>query len=209
MTEEPAGARPLDEDALLQQQFRRALSSFEGIILSQIDIKNRLGDRLNYSIQAGLIILGVIALSILVLLLTLSSQINRISGVVGNMNAHFASVSSQMHRIEDLMASMEGRAALLAQMDQQTAAMDEDMTAIGSDMSRMRQAVQGINAHVAAVRNSVANMSANIEVMNGEVGIMSQEMLRMSKPARTMNKMFPFPRGGQPWARIHAVPWWR
>jgi hypothetical protein len=36
-------------------------------------------------------------------------------------------------------------------------------------------------------------MSANIEVMNGEVGIMSQEMLRMSKPARTINKMFPFP----------------
>ena len=98
MTEEQTPVRVVDEEALLQQQFRRALSSFEGIILSQIDIKNRLGDRLNYSIQAGIIILGVIALSILVLLLTLSSQINRISGVVGNMNANFAAISRRCMR---------------------------------------------------------------------------------------------------------------
>ena len=193
MTEDHAVARPADEEALLQQQYRRALSSFEGIILSQIDIKNRLGDRLNYSIQAGTVILGVIALSILVLLLTLSSQINRISGVVSNMNDHFSAVSGQMHQIRDLMVSMERRAALMAQMDQQTAALDQQMTAIEADMTRMRQSVQGINAHVAAVSNSVANVSANIEVMNTEVHVMGQEMIHMSKPARTFNKMFPFP----------------
>jgi hypothetical protein len=73
MAEEHRPPRPAGEDAVLQQQFRRALSSFEGIILSQIDIKNRLGDRLNYSIQAGIIILGAIAVSILVLLLTLNA----------------------------------------------------------------------------------------------------------------------------------------
>ncbi|MGE5153980.1 MAG: translation initiation factor 2 [Bdellovibrio bacteriovorus] len=193
MAEEQAGGRPLDDEALLQQQFRRALSSFEGIILSQIDIKNRLGDRLNYSIQAGIIILGAIALSILVLLLTLSSQINRISGVVASMNAHFSHVSLQMHEIRGLMDSMEARAALMAEMDRQTGAMDQEMTAIASDMNRMRESVQGINAHVAGVRNSVANMSGSIEVMNNEVRIMGQEMIHMSKPARTMNKMFPFP----------------
>jgi uncharacterized protein YoxC len=193
MTEEQTPVRVVDEEALLQQQFRRALSSFEGIILSQIDIKNRLGDRLNYSIQAGIIILGVIALSILVLLLTLSSQINRISGVVGNMNANFAAISGQMHQIQGLMASMETRAALLADMDAQTGSMDQEMTAIGSDMTRMRQSVAGINAHVGVVRNTVANMSGNIEVMNNEVRVLGQEMIRMSKPARAINKMFPFP----------------
>jgi uncharacterized protein YoxC len=193
MTEEQTAVRVVDEEALLQQQFRRALSSFEGIILSQIDIKNRLGDRLNYSIQAGIIILGVIALSILVLLLTLSSQINRISGVVGHMNAHFAAVSGQMHEIQGFMASMEARAALLAQMSEQTGTMDAEMTAIGSDMTRMRESVAGINAHVGVVRNSVANMSGNIEIMNNEVRVMGQEMIHMSKPARAINKMFPFP----------------
>ncbi|MCW5586810.1 MAG: hypothetical protein KIS75_11810, partial [Chromatiales bacterium] len=93
MVGEPSGARTSADETILQQQYLRALSSFEGIVLSQIDVKNRLGDRLNYSIRAGLIILSVIAFSILVLLLTLSSQINRISNVVGAMNTHFSAVS--------------------------------------------------------------------------------------------------------------------
>jgi hypothetical protein len=57
----------------------------------------------------------------------------------------------------------------------------------------MRQSVAGINAHVGVVRNTVANMSGNIEVMNNEVRVLGQEMIRMSKPARAINKMFPFP----------------
>lgn len=193
MAVERDGFRPQDEDVLLQQQFRRALSSFEGILLGMMDIKNQLGDRLNYSIQAGLVILGAIAISILVLLLTLSAQINRISGVVGSMNAHFTSVSEQMREVRGLMASMEGRAALMAEMGEQTATMDREMTAIGADMVQLRQSVHGIDVHVAGVRNSVANISTHIDIMTNEVGIMGQEMLRMSKPARALNKMLPFP----------------
>ena len=190
--EQPTSARR-QEQAILQQQYRRALSSFEGIILSQIDIKNKLGDRLNYSIQAGIIILGAISISILVLLLTLSAQINRISGVVVEMNTHFTSVSSQMSKIRGHMADMEKRVALLDKIDGMTAVMDREMGSIGADMSVMRRTVQGIDAHVAAVRNNVGNISVNMDLMNQEVQIMSVEMLQVSKPARTMNKMFPFP----------------
>ncbi|MGD2083050.1 MAG: hypothetical protein PVF91_08795, partial [Chromatiales bacterium] len=77
MAQEPKHPKASTDEAILQQQYLRALSSFEGIILGQIDIKNKLGNRLNYSLRAGLIILGVIAVSILVLLLTLSTQITR------------------------------------------------------------------------------------------------------------------------------------
>ena len=189
MTEEDEGL----QEAILHQQYRRALSSFEGIILSQIEIKNRLGARLNYSIQAGIIILGAIAVSILVLLLTLSAQINRISAVVADMNAHFSSVATEMHSIRTHMASMEKRAALMQQMDEQTAVMEREMRTMGANMDVMRQSVQGIDNHVAAVRTSVGNMSLNIDLMNNEVQFMGQEMLRMSKPARAVNKMFPFP----------------
>ncbi|MEJ2327544.1 MAG: hypothetical protein P8Y27_17370 [Chromatiaceae bacterium] len=180
-------------DAILQQQYRRALSSFEGIILGQIEIKNKLGARLNYSIQAGITILGVIAVSILVLLLTLSAQVNRISAVVADMNAHFTSVATEMRLIRGHMASMEKRAALMQQMDEQTAVMEREMRAMGASMDVMRHTVQGIDHHVAAVRASVGNMSLNIDLMNNEVQFMGQEMLRMSKPARAVNKMFPFP----------------
>ena len=110
------------EDTVLQQQYLRALSSFEGIVLSQIDVKNALGDRLNYSIRAGLIILFVIAFSILVLLLTLSSQITRISNVVGAMNTHFSAVSLRMDEISEYRSRVD--AAMLAYLQKLGRAKD-------------------------------------------------------------------------------------
>ncbi|MBK1702182.1 translation initiation factor 2 [Thiococcus pfennigii] len=182
-----------EDDIILQQQFRRALSSFEGIILSQIDIKNRLGDRLNYSIQAGIIVLGLIAVSILVLLLTLSSQITRISGVVAEMNKHFISVSDQMHRIEGHMGSMEQRVALLSSVEARMALMDREMTSIRRDMDAMHGSVDDIDMALSAVRTNVRNISVNMDLMNLEVQTMSGQMIDISRPARTMNRMIPFP----------------
>lgn len=189
----PAERLTKEEDAVLQQQYLRALSSFEGIILSQIEVKNKLGDRLNYSIQAGILILGAIALSILVLLLTLSAQINRISDVVNNMNVHFTSVAEQMHKIRGHMVNMEQRVALLEDIDGLTEIMNGTMEVIDSDMSLMRETLSGINRHVATVRNDVGNISVNMDIMNLEVQAMSREMHHVAKPARSMNKMFPFP----------------
>jgi len=182
-----------EEEAVLQQQYLRALSSFEGIILSQIDIKNKLGDRLNHSTQAGVIILGVIATSILVLLLTLSAQINRISAVVDNMNAHFTSVAEQMHQVRGHMNHMQQQIALLENIQGMTGTMSETMEIIDSDMGSMRETVRGIDLHLATVRNNVGNISVNMDLMNHEVQNISQEMHHVAKPVRTMNKMFPFP----------------
>ncbi|WP_200254226.1 hypothetical protein [Thiococcus pfennigii] len=193
MAEETRSSKMPEDDIILQQQFRRALSSFEGIILSQIDIKNRLGDRLNYSIQAGIIVLGLIAVSILVLLLTLSSQITRISGVVAEMNKHFISVSDQMHRIEGHMGSMEQRVALLSSVEARMALMDREMTSIRRDMDAMHGSVDDIDMALSAVRTNVRNISVNMDLMNLEVQTMSGQMIDISRPARTMNRMIPFP----------------
>ncbi|MCB1862592.1 MAG: translation initiation factor 2, partial [Gammaproteobacteria bacterium] len=121
MTEKNSGLSTDAEDVVLQQQFVRAITSFEAIILSQIDIKNKLADRLNYSIRAGIIILGFVAISILILLLTLSSQINRISSVVSEMNQDFYSVAADMARINGYIESMEKQVALLNNINGQTA----------------------------------------------------------------------------------------
>jgi len=182
-----------EEDAVLQQQYLRALSSFEGIILSQIDIKNKLGTRLNYSTQAGIIILGAIAISILVLLLTLSAQITRISAIVSDMNVDLTSVAEQMHRIRGHISSMEQRVALLRDIQSMTGTVNKALIVIDSDMRLMRDIVRGINRHVATVRTNVGNISVNMDIMNHEVQAMSQEVHQVAKPARSMNKMFPFP----------------
>ncbi|MBP6734613.1 MAG: hypothetical protein KA142_08000 [Chromatiaceae bacterium] len=193
MTEEDIKPRTAVDDAILQQQYRRALSSFEGIILSEIELTNRLSTRLNYGIQAGTFILAAISISLSLLLFTLTSQVSRISSVVEGMKEHFISVSQQMNAISGHMNAIESRVALLETVDQRTALMDVEMSNILTDMNDMRANVTGIDDYLATVRTHISNVSFNMDLMNNEVQIMSIELGRMAKPMRNMNKMFPFP----------------
>lgn len=193
MTEEDIKSRTAVDDAILQQQYRRALSSFEGIILSEIELTNRLSTRLNYGIQAGTFILAAISISLSLLLFTLTSQVSRISNVVEGMKEHFISVSQQMNAISGHMNAIESRVALLETVDQRTALMDVEMSNILTDMNDMRANVAGIDDYLATVRNHISNVSFNMDLMNNEVQIMSIELGRMAKPMRNMNKIFPFP----------------
>lgn len=193
MTDEIPEIKTSDDEKVLHQQFVRAVSSFEGIILSQIEMKNILAARLNHSIQAGLIILGLIAISILILLLTLSTQVNKISSIVNDMNANFTLVSEQMHRIQGHIASMEKRVSLLGEIEQQTSLMDGEMGLIVEDMKSMTATVNGISTNVKGVRNNVDNISVSMDRMDYEVNRMSYDIDRMSKPARRLDDMFPFP----------------
>jgi len=193
MADEPNGPRNTTDDTILQQQYLRALSSFEGIVLSQIDVKNKLGDRLNNSIRAGLVILGVIAFSILVLLLTLSSQINRISNVVGAMNTHFSAVSLRMDEISKHLGSMEAQVAQLQVIQGFTSTMQDEIVGIGDSTGAIEGSVASVDQHMAGTLVNVESIGVTINAMNHEVQAMSAEMHRMAKPARTLNKMFPFP----------------
>lgn len=193
MSEELPEIKTSDDEEILHQQFVRAVSSFEGIILSQIEMKNILAARLNHSIQAGLIILGLIAISILILLLTLSTQVNKISGVVNEMNNNFTLVSQQMNRMRSYIDSMEQRVSLLDEIQQQTTVMDVEMLKIVEDMKTMTATVGGISTSVHGVRNNVSNISVAVDHMDFEINRMSHDIDRMSKPARRMNDMFPFP----------------
>ena len=193
MTEEDIKSRTAVDDAILQQQYRRALSTFEGIILSEIELTTRLSTRLNYGIQAGTFILAAISISLSLLLFTLTSQVSRISNVVEGMKEHFISVSQQMNAISGHMNAIESRVALLETVDQRTALMDVEMSNILTDMNDMRANVAGIDDYLATVRNHISNVSFNMDLMNNEVQIMSIELGRMAKPMRNMNKIFPFP----------------
>lgn len=193
MTEEQLSAKASADDSVLQAQYLRSLSSFEGIVLAQIEMKNQLSNRLNWTIRAGLILLGVIAFSILVLLLTLSSQINRISGVVVDINQHFNAITVRMDRISTTMGSMEAQMSLMRQIDENTALMDQEMASISHYMSGMRGNLDGVREQLTLVRDEIGNISVTVSNMNREVGVMAMEMHDMSKPARTMNRIFPIP----------------
>lgn len=193
MAEENNSVPSSADDTVLQQQFMRAVSSFEGIMLSQINIKNKLANRLNFGIGTGLVILGLIAASILILLLTLSSQINRISDVVTEMNRDFSVVSERMTQIDKAVASMEHRVALLQGLDQHTEVMTQEMDGIATDLETMRSSVNQISGNLNTVRGNVDNISTIMNHMDNEVSGMGVEMHRMGQPARSFNKMIPFP----------------
>lgn len=180
-------------DEITDQQFLRAVTSFEAIIISQIQVKNKLGDRLNNAIRAGIVILGIIAISLLILLLTLSTQIGRISGVVDAMNQEFATISVQMSEIDTSMNSMEQRMGLLEGIASQTQVMDQEMVSITTDMETMRGTMVGIKNSVRGVRGNISNIAVSIDHMNANVQQMGYDMNRMGRSARSMNKMIPFP----------------
>ena len=182
-----------DNDAVLQQQYLRAIGSFEGIVLGQIDVKNRLGDRLNYSIRAGLVILSLVALSILILLIMLSSQVNRISDVVVGMNKHFASVSVKMDSIMDNVVDMESQIALMSDIEEYTTIMNNEMERVTDNTHSMNSSVTDIYQQFSDLRGMISDISVTIQHINGEVQYINYEMDRMSEPARTMNRFLPFP----------------
>lgn len=181
------------EGGITDEQLMRAARSFEAIILSQIDIKNKLGDKINFAIRAGIIILGIVAVSILILLLTLSSQINRISDVVNDMNQDFTAVAEKMAKIQSHVGSMEQRVALLENITTHTATMDKEMITIAENIEIMDTKVSGIQQHVTGMRHDIGVISGSVNHMNVEVQRMGADMHRMGTPARSMNKMFPFP----------------
>ena len=194
MTEEEIqNPKASDNEAVLQQQYLRAMGSFEGIILSQMEVKNTLGDRLNTSIRAGLVILSLVALSILVLLIMLSSQINRISDVVNDMNSHFTSVSSRMDDIKSSVVAMETQVALMADIEQYTTVMNHEMHFITTNTNAMDKSVGAIEEQFSDIRLQIKDISTSIGFMNNEVQVINYQMHRMAEPARTLNKFFPIP----------------
>ncbi|HIP52876.1 MAG TPA: translation initiation factor 2 [Chromatiales bacterium] len=176
-----------------EAQFMRAARSFEAIVVSQIEVKRRLGTDIKNAIRVGMIVLGLIAVSILVLLLSVSSQINRITEVVKDMNSNFTLINEQMGHMSSSIDSMVKRVALLELIDQQTGTMDRELVNSTDDVAKMQPLLKGISDNVLLMRDSVTSLSSSVSVMDSEVQLMSQDMHRMAKPARTMQKMFPFP----------------
>lgn len=193
MSEEVLDPKASTDEAVLNAQYLRSLSSFEGIILAQIQVKEQLSNRLNWTIRAGLILLGVIALSILILLLTLSSQINRISNVVVDINQHFESITVRMDAVSSAMGSMEQQVALLEPIQDSTGLMDKEMLRIGGNVRSMTGDVDGVRGELTLVRDQISAISRTLADMNAEVAMMAREMHYMAKPARSINRMFPLP----------------
>jgi len=180
-------------DRISDEQLLRASRSFEAMMLSQIDISAKLANDLKHAIRVGMAVLALIAISILILLLTLSSQINRISDVVLDMNTNFSSVAVRMDHMSQYIDSMAKRVALMQLMDEQTVSMKKEISDITASMATMQKTIGRMSDRVTSVRQSVEGMSVSVSRMDDQVQLMAADMQHMAKPARSINKMFPIP----------------
>jgi hypothetical protein len=102
-------------------------------------------------------------------------------------------VSLRMDEITKHMTSMEVQVALLETMEINTATMQEQIASIGDSTGAIEGSVANVGQHMNGTLLNVENIAVTMNAMNHEVQAMSAEMHRMAKPARTLNKIFPFP----------------
>jgi len=174
------------------QGIEEAINRFENIMLSRIYVQQRLGDRLKNSIRTGMVILFLLAVSIFILLLTLSIQVSRVADVVAHMNQNFVDISSNMKTINGYMVDMENQVAYLPKIKEKTAVMDQQMVLMNANFSAIKNEVKQISSHIAQVEGDMREVSQSVRHMDGQVGLMNRDTRRMSRPAQSMNKFFPF-----------------
>jgi len=96
-------------------------------------------------------------------------------------------------RITDAMASMREQVAFMDQVRAGTETMSNEMSAMQQQIHRMSVDVQGIQGELSLVKDDMAGIATSVANINAEVAIMGHDMHRMAKPARTINRIFPFP----------------
>jgi methyl-accepting chemotaxis protein len=98
-----------------------------------------------------------------------------------------------MDEITRDMGSMEQQVAMMQPMSEITASMTREIAGISANTGEIENSMLSIGQQMAGTRNNVESIAMTMQAMNAEVQAMSAEMHRMAKPARTLNRMFPFP----------------
>ncbi len=174
------------------QGIEEAVKRFENIMLSRIYVQQRLGDRLKNSIRIGMVILFLLAISIFTLLLTLSIQINRVGESIVHMNQSFGGIAQNMNRIDSYMTNMESQVAYLPKIKDKTEIFDQQMGLMNHDFLVIKNEIRAMSDNISLIENKMKSMSYSISQMDDQVGLMTQDTHRMSKPAKNINKLFPF-----------------
>ena len=174
------------------QGIEDVVKRFENIMLSRIYVQQRLGDRLKNSIRIGMIILFLLAISIFTLLLTLSLQVSRVGESIINMNQNFIGISENMKQINSYMIKMEHQVAYLPKIKDKTTVFDQQMKLMNEDFSLIKNEIHNMSGNIALIETKIKDVSYSVIQMDEQVGLMNYDTRRMSKPAKNINRIFPF-----------------
>jgi len=174
------------------QGIEEAVKRFENIMMSRIYVQQRLGDRLKNSIRIGMVILFLLAISISTLLFTLSVQVSRVGDSIIHMNQNFNSIAQNMNHINSYMIEMEKQVAFLPKIKNETSVFDQQMKLMNKDFSVIKNEISNMSDNIALIEGKIKDVSHSVVQMDEQVGLMNYDTQRMSKPAKNVNRMFPF-----------------
>ncbi len=174
------------------QGIEEAVKRFENIMMSRIYVQKRLGDRLKNSIRIGMVILFLLAISISTLLFTLSVQVSRVGESIVYMNQNFNGIAKNMNHINRYMTEMEKQVAFLPKIKDETYVFDQQMKKMNKDFSIIKNEISSMSENIALIEGEIKEVSHSVVRMDEQVGLMNYDTQRMSKPAKNINRMFPF-----------------
>ncbi|MBF0265272.1 MAG: hypothetical protein HQL46_08365 [Gammaproteobacteria bacterium] len=169
-----------------------AIKRFEKIMMSRIYLQEQLGDRLKVSIRTGMAVLFLLAISVLILIITLTIQVKRVSEVASNMDTNFQTISKHMNSIHHFMGKMETQISYIPQIKSTTSFMRVNMTEINGSLTGINNQVTQMNNELISVQNKIKSVSSSVQLMDNSVNNMNGEVYRLSKPAKSLNKFMPF-----------------
>ena len=162
------------------------VSKFDSIMDRKVDIYLRQSIRLNSTVRAGMIILGIVGFSIFLLLYSLSSQVGHMQVGVQQMTHHFQQVEANMRQVSEILGNIEARVAL---MD----AIEDDMHRVQGISGSLQKNMANIDVKMTEINRHMQRMQQHMQVVNGQmanmqvaVGGVTRETHRISKPANIL-----------------------
>ncbi len=162
------------------------VSKFDSIMDRKVDIYIRQSIRLNSTVRVGMIILGVVGLSIFLLLFSLSSQVGHMQKGVQQMTTHFADVEHNMHRVNEILQHIETRVALLSAFDQDMQQAHQTTTSLHHGVGNIHQSMSEVSQYMDQLQMRIQEVNQQLANMQSSVSGVGVETHRISKPMRIL-----------------------
>ncbi|MBF0470574.1 MAG: hypothetical protein HQL48_04290, partial [Gammaproteobacteria bacterium] len=134
----------------------------------------------------GMVILGVVGISIFLLLYSLTTQVGLMLEGVEAMNRHFAAVEQSMGGINTTLNYMEDRLTVLHRIDGQMAVTESEVAAMGGYVAGVDGTMTGVSQRMLAMEQHLQTMNRELSRMQQTIGGVGTETRDMSRSLRMM-----------------------
>ena len=147
----------------------------------------------NRVIRSGIIGLMLIATSILLLVVLVSHQMNKIADMMLTLDQHMSIIVTDTRDMTKYVKSMDDSVSSLPLIVNEIAEMQDSVTKINTDMTVISEQMNNSVVLVENIIYNVEGMGSNLKSVAHIVKGMDQNIDTVSRPFSFFNKMVPMP----------------